>query len=238
MGYKLNGSPLPIDVAFTDSDGASYPASWLRNSTEEQRAAVPTGGITWEADPPWYDQRFYWGVDKPKNIADTPTYDSYDSDGKGVGDPTGSTPGLKTNWVQKQKDIANSLLAKTDWMVTRKAEAGTAIPTAQANYRIAVRTQCGLREATINACADTDTLCATIRNNLIQTVAGTESNGATEMKKELFDTSKEKKDDSGNSFDPKQYESFDPKQYESYDPKCWNDIANPDLLEDWPTVPS
>jgi len=187
MGYKLNGSPLSLDVAFRDSEGTQYPSNWLRSSTEAQRAAVPTGGITWEAGPPWYDQQFYWGPGKPKDIAD-----------------------LKTRWVQKQKDTANALLAKTDWMVTRKAEAGTAIPTANANYRTAVRTQCGLREATINACADTDALCATIRGKLAPTVAGTGSNGASEKKKE-----------DGSSYDPVQY----------------NDIANPDLLEAWPTEP-
>ena len=187
MGYKLNGSPLSLDVSFTDSNGTQYPSNWLRGSTAADRAAVPTGGITWEAGPPWYDQEFYWGSNNPKDIA-----------------------GLKTNWVQKQKDIANNKLAKTDWMVTRKAEAGTAIPTATANYRTAVRTQCGLREATINACSDTDKLCATIRGTLAPTVDGTASNGATEKKQE-----------DGSSFDPVQY----------------NDVANPDLLEDWPTEP-
>ena len=187
MGYKLNGSPLSLDVAFTDSNGTQYPSNWLRNSTAADRAAVPTGGITWEAGPAWYDQQFYWGSGKPKVIAD-----------------------LKTNWIDNQKSTANALLAKTDWLVTRKAEAGTAIPTAQANYRTAVRTQCGLREATINACADTDALCATIRGTLAPTVAGTGSNGASEKKKE-----------DGSSYDPVQY----------------NDVANPDLLEAWPTEP-
>ena len=189
MGYKLNGSPLAIDVAFTDSNGTQYSSTWLRRSTEEDRAAVPTGGITWEDDLiSWFDQEFYWGPGSPKPIAD-----------------------LKATWVQKQKDIANSFLAQSDWMVTRKAETGTAIPTATGNYRTAVRTQCGLREATINACADTNALCATIRGTLAPTVAGTASNGATEKKKE-----------DGSSYDPVQY----------------NDIANPDLLEDWPTEPS
>ena len=187
MGYKLNGSPLSLDVAFRDSEGTQYPSNWLRGSTAAQRAAVPSGGVTWEADPPWYDQQFYWGTDKPKAITD-----------------------LKTSWVQKQKDLANAKLSETDWLVVRKAEAGTAIPTAIANYRTAVRTQCGLREATINACADTDALCATIRGTLAPTVAGTGSNGATEKKKE-----------DGSSYDPVQY----------------NDVANPDLLEDWPTAP-
>ena len=201
MGYKYNGSPLGMDVAWKDTAGTQYPSNWLRSSNAAQRAAVPSGGITWEAGPAWYDQEFYWGADSPKAIAD-----------------------LKTRWVQKQKDIANSLLAPTDWLVTRKAEAGTAIPSATATYRTNVRTQCGLREATINACADTDALCATIRGTLAPTVAGTASNGATEK----FDTSKEVLVD-GKSQDPKVYESFDPKQY--------NDIANPDLLEDWPTAP-
>ena len=210
MGYKYNGSPLSLDVAWRDTAGTQYPSNWLRGSTAAQRAAVPSGGVTWENDPPGYDQEFYTSFDKPKAINDTPTYASYDSDGKGVGDPTGSNPGLKSIWVQRQKDTANSLLAQTDWLVVRKAEAGTAIPTAQANYRTAVRTQCALREATINACADTDKLCATIRNGLPPTIAGTASNGATEKKKE-----------DGSSYDPVQY----------------NDIANPDLLEAWPTEP-
>ena len=187
MGYKYNGSPLSLDVAWSDTAGTQYPANWLRGSTAAQRAAVPSGGVTWEAGPPWYDQEFYWGVDNPKDISV-----------------------LKPLWVQKQKDYANTTLARTDWLVTRKSEVGTAIPTAQANYRTAVRTQCGLREATINACADTDALCKTIRGTLAPTVAGTASNGATERKKE-----------DGSSYDPVQY----------------NDIANPDLLEDWPTAP-
>ena len=185
MGYKLNGADLALDTAFTDSNGAQYSSTWLRSSNEAQRAAVPTGGITWEVGPAKYDQEFYISPGNAKLIAD-----------------------LKPLWVQRQKDTANTLLAPSDWMVTRKAEAGTAIPTANANYRTAVRTQCGLREATINACADTDKLYATIRNTLPTHIVGTGSNGATEKKKE-----------DGSSYDPVQY----------------NDIVNPDLLEDWPT---
>ena len=108
---------------------------------------------------------------------------------------------------QKQKEEADQLLSPTDWMVVRQAEGGTSIPSANKTYRAAVRTQCGLREATINACSDVDKLCATVNGELAPTVAVTASNGATEKKKE-----------DGSSYDPVQY----------------NDIANPDLLEDWP----
>ena len=210
MGYKLNGSPLPIDVAFTDSDGASYPASWLRGSTAEQRAAVPTGGITWENDPAVYDQEFYWGSGKPKNIADTPTYDSYDSDGKGVGDPTGSTPGLKTNWIQKQKNIANGLLSDTDWLIVRKAEAGTAVPSDTTTYRAAVRTKCKEREDQITACSDTDALALLVGSSETQSERGTADNGAEEEKQA-----------DGSSYDPKRYEDIQ--------------VANPAALKQWPT---
>ena len=201
MPYKLapGNSPISVNSQFVGTDGITYTSSWWNGKTEAERNAV---GITWEDEPAWYDQEFYLGVDNPKDITM-----------------------LKKTWVSKQKEIANSLLRPSDWMVIRATEGGTAVPSANATYRAAVRTQCGLREATINACADTDALCATIKGNLAPTVAGTASNGATEK----FDTSKEKLDGSGNSFDPKQYESFDPKQY--------NDIANPDLLEDWPTAP-
>lgn len=187
MVYKLNGSVLTPDVAFKDSNGAQYPANWLRNSSAEERAAVPTGGITWEADPPWYDQRFYWGVNNPKAIA-----------------------GLKVKWIKTQKETANKLLAKTDWLVVRKAEAGTAVPSDTTTYRAAVRTISKEREDQITACSDTDALAKLVNA------------GET---REKFDTSKEIKDGSGNSYDPKKYESFDPKQYEQ----------NPDGFKQWPT---
>ena len=188
MGYKYNGSSLALDVAWTDTNGTQYPANWLRHSTAEDRAAVPSGGVTWRIDVGSYDQRFYWGTGNPKSISD-----------------------LKPLWIQKQKDTANKLLAETDWLIVRKAEAGTAVPSDTTTYRTAVRTACKEREDKITACSDTEALA-----NLIN----------TSESREKFDTSKEIKDGSGNSYDPKRYESFDPKQYEQ----------NPDGLKQWPTA--
>ena len=51
-------------------------------------------------------------------------------------------------------ETAHSLLAKTDWYVTRKAEDGTAIPTNVANYRAAVRTACANIETSIKNAAN------------------------------------------------------------------------------------
>ena len=207
---KLDGKTLSYDVAFTHNE-INYPANWLRLASLEEKNSI---GITEVADPPFYDQRFYWGTGNPKALEDTNNYASYDKDGKGVGEVTSVTSGLKTNWIAQQKAIAGSLLAQTDWMVVRYAEATTAIPDSTKTYRAAVRTACGEREAQITACADTDALCALVTNALPAKVDGT-----TEIKKEVLVD--------GESQDPKVYESYDPKQYEQID--------NPALLKDWPS---
>ena len=67
MGYKYNGSALAIDMTWKDTEGTNYPANWLRNSTATERAAVPSGGVTWEVESQWYDQEFYFGVNNPKD---------------------------------------------------------------------------------------------------------------------------------------------------------------------------
>ena len=173
---KLDGKPLPYDRAFTLSDGRQFPASWLRRSTLSEKNAI---GITEVADPPWYDQRFYWGVDKPKDLV-----------------------ALKKNWIDLQKATAGSLLAKTDWMIIRYSEATTAVPSSTTTYRTAVRTQCKKREDQINACDTTDKLAALIGNGKRQ---GDEK---FDTSKEVKDSDGNSYDPKRyESFDPKQYET-------------------------------
>ena len=127
MAFKLDGKTLPVDVAFT-SNGVNYPANWLRLTTLDEKKAI---GISEVADPTWYDQRFYINPTTAKVLAD-----------------------LKTQWIQFQKDDANSLLAKYDWQVTRKAEKDTAIDSKVVTYRDGIRTTCATRETEITNCAD------------------------------------------------------------------------------------
>tara|TARA_R100000329_G_scaffold74339_1_gene64460 strand:- start:213 stop:710 length:498 start_codon:yes stop_codon:yes gene_type:complete len=127
MAFKLDGKLLPTDVAFT-SNGVQYPANWLRLTTLDEKKAI---GITEVADAPTYDQRFYWGVDNPKDFTE-----------------------LKNIWVKIQKNEANSYLSKYDWYITRKAEKDTAIPSNIQTYRDAIRTTCTTRETEINNCSD------------------------------------------------------------------------------------
>ena len=183
MVYKLNGKALAVGVAFTDSNGTNYPANWLNFSTAEDRAAVPTGGIKWEDDPPYYDKRFYWNQSTAKDIDD-----------------------LKKAWIQNQKDSANNLLQPTDWLIVRKAEAGTAVPSDTTTYRAAVRTKCKEREDQITACSDTDALALLVGSSETQSERGTADNGAEEEKQA-----------DGSSYDPKRYDdNVLDKVYEYY----------------------
>ena len=154
MGFLINGQPLRVGQPFTDANGVQYPSNWLRLATEDEKAAI---GITFEPDPVPVDQRFYWGENNPKRLEDETLTDQ-------TGEEYLAT-GLKTEWVKKQKQIAGTLLAPSDWYVTRKAEDSTAeIPAAIATYRASVRTISGTREGQINACTTTDELVALLTN--------------------------------------------------------------------------
>ena len=183
MAYKLDGSPIAYGAPFIKGD-LKYTKAWWSNTSISEKNDV---GVTEVADPTPYDQRFYWSPSKPKDTAP-----------------------LKTYWIQKQKDIANNLLASTDWMVIRATEGGTALPSDNKTYRAAVRTKCKEREDQITACSDTAALAKLVTEPETKPEAGTPSNGA-----------EEEKQSNGSSFDPKKYKDIQ--------------VANPDALKAWPT---
>ena len=74
-------------------------------------------------------------------------------DERDVGDV--SQIGLKNKQINTINSQAKSLLQSSDWYVTRKAEAGTAIPSAVATYRTAVRANSAIMEAKVSAISDT-----------------------------------------------------------------------------------
>ena len=131
--FILNGQRLPLDIPFTAGD-TQYPANWLRIASLEEKQAI---GITEVEDPPFYDDRFYWGPGNPKDL-----------------------DGLKTLWISNVNQIAYTLLAQSDWMVTRKAETGTEIPADWATYRAQVRIDCAANETLISQAADIDSFVA------------------------------------------------------------------------------
>jgi hypothetical protein len=66
--------------------------------------------------------------------------------------------GLKYKLIQTVKKQAAGELQNTDWYVVRKADAGTAVPSAITTHRAAVRTKCAEMETAITNAADTPAL--------------------------------------------------------------------------------
>lgn len=162
MSFEINGQQIYVGKSFTNN-GVQYPTNWHTVFSQEQKDAF---GIVWTADPEpeQYDERFYWSASNPKSLEDE---NAVDEDGNPVLDDDGVqlvNYGLKTQLVSEQKKIAGSLLALTDWYVTRKSESNVDIPADVSTYRASVRTICGTREAEINACTTTDELAALFTN--------------------------------------------------------------------------
>ena len=90
--------------------------------------------------------------------ADT-TWTQADSDNgllpsdKSVGDV--KVEGLKTKLIRIVKSQTAGILQDTDWYIVRKADAGTAVPSAVTNHRAAVRTKCAEMETAITNASNT-----------------------------------------------------------------------------------
>ena len=99
-----------------------------------------------------------YGTATARAHADT---DDVDDDGNKVKDADGNqvvTEGLKTKLIREVKKQAAEILQDTDWYIVRKADAGTAAPSAITNHRAAVRTKAAEMETAITNAADTPAL--------------------------------------------------------------------------------
>jgi hypothetical protein len=138
--FILDGKPLSPDVAFT-TGGIQYPANWLRLATLEKKEAI---GITEQADPPVWDQRFAWG---------------YSEDGQLIWKDHTQ---LVEQWVAQTRITAGTLIQPTDWMVIREQDNGTVVPESVKALREDIRLATGQKNAAIEATTDTAELAAYI----------------------------------------------------------------------------
>lgn len=130
--FILNNQPLSPDRAFTTEDGTQYPANWLRLATVEEREAI---GITETPDPTPLDQRFYWDTGIPKDHAQ-----------------------LVKTWTSQIKQTAGSLLAQTDWYITRASETGLQAPQSVLERRSLIRAMSNDKEAFLSLTETTEQL--------------------------------------------------------------------------------
>jgi len=168
MGYFIGSRALPMDRPWTADNGTQYPANWLRLSSTADRDAI---GVSWGADDPVYDQRFWWSPTLAKELDDKP---AVDGDGKELGY---TQTGLKTQWKATQNQIAGSLIAPSDWRIIKAKETSTNIPTAWKTYRAAVRTSCNTRQTEIDACSTVDELKELLFGSATITRQQTDSGG-------------------------------------------------------------
>jgi len=135
--YQLpDGRTVSTDMAFT-LDDIQYPSNWLALSTPEDREERGIEGPL--PEPAWYDQRFYWGPDQPKDHAQ-----------------------LVAQYSDYVRMNANAMLRETDWMVIREADNGTAMDAATKALRQEIRLAAGEKVTAIEATADTDELATYI----------------------------------------------------------------------------
>ena len=151
--FTLNGNPISIDNEYTTEEGITYPH--LRDPSVREQL-----GVIEVPDPQDYDQRFYWGVDNPKQLDDT--YADVEIDGETVSKL--QNRGLKYQWCQQVKATAHSLLAPTDWVVMRQLLKGIGMSAIIENYRNAVVDESNRLEAAISACNTVEELISVINN--------------------------------------------------------------------------
>lgn len=169
--FLLNETPLSPDSAFVTADGTQYPANWLRLASPAERAAI---GITEVADAAPHDGRFYWAPGLPKALDDvlatkedgSPLWvqvlDDSDPDNRRMVDTDVQViqRGLKYQTIAQVKQTAGSLLAATDWKVTRAAEGVKPCDADTLAARAAIRAASDANEAAITACTTVDELAA------------------------------------------------------------------------------
>jgi hypothetical protein len=135
--YELpDGRTVSDSMAFTLA-GIQYPSNWLLLSTPEDRKQRGILGPL--PEPPWYDQRFYWGPNKPKDHTQ-----------------------LVDEWVGQTRITANTLLAPTDWIIIREVDNGKAADPVLKTWREDIRAASGVKIVAIRNTADTAELAAYI----------------------------------------------------------------------------
>ena len=138
MPWKYAGRVIRVGRSWTDNNNVTHPYNWT-DWSDEYKAEM---GLTWEADPAPYDNRFYWDADTPKAL------DDVTKDGE-------TTLGLKSVWKAIIKDQANGLLQPTDWMVVKASEVSDySVPSQVATDRAAIRTASNTIETSITNASD------------------------------------------------------------------------------------
>ena len=160
MPWKTaDGTYLKEGRGWTDSGGIKHPSNWMIWTEDYKKNTM---NLTWEEPLGSFDSFYYYG---------------WNSDGDAL--LPKPLAGLQSSKVSDAKSISASLLAHTDWYITRKIERDVAIPSEITAYRLAVVTNYASLKTAINSVSDIAGLQA-----LYETTAG-----ASQTAKEIDATS-------------------------------------------------
>ena len=143
-------------------DGIQHPAAIFTSWTKDQKKAIGIYDYSEVNASP--DNRYYKQGTSETVVDDsagtvvktwTPAAKDLADKSETVDGETVVTLGVKSNEKDRVKNVAASLLQGSDWMAIRAAEGGTAVPSAVATYRAAVRTKSNSMETAIDDASDT-----------------------------------------------------------------------------------
>ena len=142
---------VPAGTAF-EWDSIQYPANWCNLSSPEEKAAIGMVDVVYGSQP---SDVYYWISQDAPVYADGVVTINYTATPKDL-------EGLKKQAVANIKAAAASLLAQSDWMVTRAFETSTTVDPKWSAYRAGVRDASNKAEAVVMAATSIDELIAAI----------------------------------------------------------------------------
>jgi len=149
--FKHHNITITPGKAWTASNGTQHPANWHLWGSEDRKKWAITEIV--EDRPP--DSRLYnWSMDSNGKITST----AKDLDDSGSGES--KVVGVKSTLKHNVKTQQGSLLSQTDWVIIRKADKETAIPSNIQTWRDAIRAKATEMENAIDSASDTDAVAA------------------------------------------------------------------------------
>ena len=156
---KIINQPKPLVIGDTQYSKNIFSFRW----SNAEREAIGLYEVVFD-NTNFKNQEYYTNTNQTFAFADGAVTASYGSaTAKALADVTENDiviPGLKSKHKEKIKQQASGLLTTYDWYVIRKADAGTAVPSAITTYRAAVRTASNDMETLIDNAANVDALAA------------------------------------------------------------------------------
>ena len=163
--WKYGSKTIREHKSWINDDGITHPKNWHIWSPSD-KAAAGLIEVTPETPP---DSRLYtWGYEADgvtisKTAKSMTDVNEVDGDGEPILDDNGNQSvklGVKSELKAEVKKQQGSLLAQTDWAVTRKSEKTTAIPSNIQTWRDAIRAKATAMEDAIDGAANTDAVAA------------------------------------------------------------------------------